>query len=30
VDLGLLTVYAGGFFVPFPIPWVTFTYNFSL
>jgi hypothetical protein len=30
VDLGLLTLYAGGTFVPFPIPWVTFTYNFSL
>jgi hypothetical protein len=30
VDLGLLTLYASGYFVPFPIPWLTFTYNFSL
>lgn len=28
-DLGLLTLYVGNVFVPFPIPWVTFTYTFS-
>jgi hypothetical protein len=29
VDLGFLVLQAGGTFVPFPVPWVNFTYNWG-
>jgi hypothetical protein len=29
VDLGFLVLQAGGQFVPFPVPWVNFTYNWG-